>query len=916
MSGDPPVSTYRLQLTPEHGFAEAAALVGYLRDLGIGAAYCSPVWRARRGSTHGYDVTDPTALNDELGGADGFATMARAFRRAGVGLVLDIVPNHMAASPENAWWLDVLTHGRASRYTSFFDIDWDGAGREGKVLLPVLGEPYGEALESGALRLILEAGALRVAYYDHRLPIDPADVPRVFDGLELDGRASDALTTAIDEASTIPPRDRTDRRSVARRARTTARVEALLRDAAADVDAAERIDAHLDAWSGTPGDAASFDRLDTLLEDQAYLPSYWRAALHEIDYRRFFDISDLISVRNDLPPVFDATHGLVRSLVRKRLVSGLRVDHVDGLRDPESYLERLRDHVGAPYVLVEKIVAPDEEMPSTWAVDGTTGYEFLRDAVGVMLDPDGAGAIEDAFRERTGVATFDEVVMGAKREVLARLFDSEIEALATRLHRLAIVDRYARDVPQAPLREALEAITAALPVYRTYIRSLEGPTPEDRARIEGAAERARQYVSPEAEPALAFCVRVLTLREARRLPQRRAAAWLAVVQRWQQLSGPAAAKGLEDTALYRDVALLARNDVGMEPPVAAIDVATFHERNGARAARWPRTMLATSTHDTKRGEDARMRLAVLAQIPDRWLTAVDTLVAPNDDAPDARERWNILQLALSIWPVGVTGAPEDGDDDLRERVVGGMRKSMREAKIHTDWLNPNDEHERAVEDFIRTELRPGTASWRALEDLLPDAAWHGAIASLSQVLMKIASPGVPDVYRGTELWDLNLVDPDNRRPYDQELRGRLLRELATLDDPAGLLETWPDGRVKFLVLQRALATRRSRPDVFVGGTYEPLEVTGPCADRVLALGRRSGDDVAVAVAPRATVGLAPVGDAPIGTAWEGTEVVLPVGVTEPFVDRVTHRPVEVHGGSLPLDEALGTFPVALLTSWR
>jgi maltooligosyltrehalose synthase len=354
----------------------------------------------------------------------------------------------------------------------------------------------------------------------------------------------------------------------------------------------------------------------------------------------------------------------------------------------------------------------------------------------------------------------------------------------------------------------------------------------------------------------------------------------------------------------------------MEPPVAAIDVATFHERNGARAARWPRTMLATSTHDTKRGEDARMRLALLAHIPDRWLAAVDTLVAPNDDAPDVRERWNILQLALSIWPVDVTGAPEDGDDELRERVIGGMRKSMREAKIHTDWLNPNDEHERAVEDFIRTELRPGTVSWHALEDLMPHLAWHGGLASLSQVVMKIASPGVPDVYRGTELWDLNLVDPDNRRPYDQALRTRLLGELATLEDPAALFATWPDGRVKFLVLQRALATRRSRPDVFVGGAYEPLEVTGSRANRVLAFARRSGDDVAVAVVPRATVGLAPIGDAPIGEAWKGTEVVLPACLTGPFIDRVTRTPLEANGGSLHLDEVLGRFPVALLTSWR
>ena len=914
MPGNAPVSTYRLQLTPEHGFAETAALARYLRDLGIGAAYCSPVWQARRGSTHGYDVTDPTAINEELGGEDGFRAMARAFRRAGLGLVLDIVPNHMAASPENAWWLDVLTHGRASLYASFFDIDWDGAGRDGKVLLPILGEPYGQALESGALRLILEDGALRVAYHDHRLPIDPADVPRVLDGLELGGRAGGALAAAIDEAASIPSRERTDRRSVARRARGAARVEASLRDANDDASAA--ITAYLDGWSGTPGDPSSFDRLDALLGDQAYLPSYWRAALHEIDYRRFFDISDLISVRNDLPEVFEATHGLVRSLVRRRLASGLRVDHVDGLRDPEGYLEQLREHVAPPSVLVEKIVAPGEEMPATWPVDGTTGYEFLRDAVGVMLDADGAAAIEEAFRERTGVETFDDVVRAAKREVLTRLFDSEIEALAARLHRLAVVDRYARDVPQATLHEALEAITAALPVYRTYVRSLDGPAPEDRARIARAVEEAGEHIAPEVEPALAFCLRVLTLDHVRRLPPRRADAWLAVVQRWQQLSGPAAAKGLEDTALYRDVALLARNDVGMDPPLAAIDVASFHQRNLARARRWPRGMLATSTHDTKRGEDARMRLAVLSEIPDRWVAAVDTLAAPDEDAPDVRERWTILQLALSIWPVDAAGAPAEGDDDLRDRVIGAMRKSMREAKTHTDWLDPDEDHERAVEDFVRAELRPGTASWRALEDLLPDVAWHGALASLSQLVLKIASPGVPDIYRGTELWDLNLVDPDNRRPYDQGLRTRLLRDLADVDDPARLFGSVLDGRVKFLTLLRTLDARRSRPDVFVGGAYEALEVTGPCADHVVAFARRSAGDVAVAVVPRATVALRPTGEVPSGGIWAGTEVRVPSGVAGALVDRVTRRTIEVDAGSIATESVLGTFPVALLTSWR
>ncbi len=848
-----PTSTYRIQLGADTTFERVAELAPYLARLGVGAVYLSPVLQARSNSTHNYDVTDPTRLDDRFGGREAFGRMSRSLHARGVAIVLDIVPNHMAMGSENPWWMDVLEHGRASRYAAFFDIDWRGTGVDGKVLVPILGRPYGEALEAGELRLVLEEAGLRVAYFDHRLPVDPAHYPRILDGL-----VADELRAVVDRARAIPARSHTDRRSVRRRAREAEAVRSALWAAyTGDRSVRSAVARTLRSWSGRAGSPASFDRLDALLGDQAYLVSYWRSALYEIDYRRFFDIPELVSLRQDDAEVFEATHGLVLRLIAAGQADGIRVDHVDGLADPAGYLSRLRGRAGDRYLVVEKILGTDEPMPA-WPVDGSTGYDFLRDVSEMLVDPDGSRHLERAFAERTGDdRPFERAVVEAKLDVMRGLFSSERSALARRLQELAREDRHARDLPEEPLREAIELVTSELDVYRTYVRGL-AVSREDRARIETAIARASGEAGTDAAVALGFLRRVLLLEDVRSLPPRRAHAWLAFVMRWQQLSGPVTAKGLEDTALYRRVAFVALNDVGAHPTHEPAGVDGFHARNRARARSWPRAMLATATHDTKRGEDTRMRIAVLSELAGEWVAAVDrwtemarrhSTVVNGVRTPTAPERWLLFQTLVGMWPL------ERGDEPgVPDRAVAYLTKAMREAKTDTGWLEPNEAHEAAVERYVRAVLGPRTAVRREIVAFAERIAWHGALNSLAQLVLKLTATGVPDVYQGTELWDLSLVDPDNRRPVDFERRSALLAEIDGMP-PEDLLARWREGLVKLAVLDRLLGLRRERPALFLEGSYTPVAVEGSRADRVVAFERRRGRERALVVVPRRTVGL-------------------------------------------------------------
>jgi (1->4)-alpha-D-glucan 1-alpha-D-glucosylmutase len=855
-----PLATYRLQLNADFTLGDAADVVPYLAALGVSDVYASPVLVPSPGASHGYHVIDPEHIDPALGGSDGVARLASALDRHGLGLLLDIVPNHLAAHPANPWWRDVLTHGPSAQWARAFDIDWTAGG--GRVILPLLGGPLDEVLQRGEIAVEVGDGdEAEVVYYDTRLPVAP------------------------------PTRERAVRLA-------------------------------------TLGDASP-DDLRALLDRQHYDLRYWRTGAEELNYRRFFDITDLVGVRVEDPDVFDARHERLLELIEERIVTGLRVDHIDGLRDPLGYLQRLREAACRAadsddfYIVVEKILEGDEPLPSDWPVAGTTGYELLNAVNAVLVDRNGLARLAGAYREETGLGVpVADIVHTRKLDVLTTLFRGEVGGLVRGLLALA------EHVPEAPaldpeaLRDALVAVTASFPVYRTYIREDGLVSAEDRARLEEASTAVRQR-HPEIDGgALVFIERVLsvdvpvgTAAEVRRR-------WLDLVLRWQQLTGPAMAKGFEDTTFYVHNRLLALNEVGVDPRgmEGPHGVEGFHLRVGDRAAAWPMTLNATSTHDTKRSDDVRARLTVLSEIPDVWVGAFsawrDRSAPARTDlgdhtAPDRNEEWAILQLLLGIWPVG----PVDRDE-IRRRLQTAVEKSAREAKEWTSWLDQDDAHESALRRYVDAVMSDESAL-AIVQDLVGRTELAGTVNALAQTVVRSAAPGVPDIYQGTELWDRSLVDPDNRRPVDFPRRKRMLDGLRAgwEDDP---LETvrharteWRDGRLKLLVTWRALQARRAHPELFLRGRYLPLPVTGRHADRVLAFAREHDGARAVVVVPRLCLPLVETGDGwPLGEVWEETTVQVPDGVGAGR-DQLTGRRLEV-AEPLRLAELLRHLPVALL----
>jgi (1->4)-alpha-D-glucan 1-alpha-D-glucosylmutase len=923
-----PASTYRLQFGPAFGFEAARRLVPYLESLGITDLYASPLLRARSGSTHGYDVTDPTNLNPELGTPEEFDALSEELRRRGMGLLLDIVPNHMAMGTENPWWMDVLEHGRASAYAGFFDIDWWAPGLEGRVLVPVLGRPYGEALDRGELSLVLDDGGLFVRYFDDRFPLDPKTIGPVLDDAHTDlrerlgsqHRAVRSLRRLVRDVEEMPPRRLTGIRSVKRRARLAESIHRRLRELRErEPEAGAALERSVRNCGGETDTEAARDRLDALIGEQPYVLSFWRAAAHEMDYRRFFDVTELVSLRAQDPAVFEATHGLVLELVRGGKVTGLRIDHVDGLHDPKGYLDRLQERTEGTYAVVEKILTGGESLRDDWATQGTTGYEFLGAAGALFADGKGAERLGASYARLTGEERpFGRIALEQKQRVMRLLFESEVGALSLGLQRLARADRRGRDLTQADLASALVAATAALPVYRTYVRGFP-VSPVDRALIEGAVASAREEVSGEVQGALEFLARVLLLDVRPRpksgeRPGPRAREWLAFVTRWQQFTGPVMAKGVEDTAMYVYNRLLSRVEVGADPAVAALDGEHFHARMQLRARTRPRGLSATSTHDTKRSEDLRARIDVLSEIPDEWDAAVARWIERGaglkepGGGPDANEEWMIYQTLVGAWPL------EPGDEsDFADRVATFLRKALREAKVHSNWIDPDEAYEESVLGFVRRLL--SDEEWRAdVEPLRSKVAFHGAIGGLSQLLLKIAAPGVPDLYQGTELWRLSLVDPDSRRPVDFERRTRLLEEMDERPpEPAALMEGWADGRIKLWVTSRALRLRRDRPELFDRGSYLPVSASGTARRHVVAFARRRGKAWALAVVPRLTTAFGP--GFPLGPgAWGSASLAMPKGSPRTWTDALTGEILDVARGRLPVGQVLSRLPVALLTA--
>jgi (1->4)-alpha-D-glucan 1-alpha-D-glucosylmutase len=999
------MATYRLQLNRHFRLEDARELVAYLSRLGVTHAYSSPILRARSGSGHGYDVVDPKTINRDLGDETDLRELVGALRTYGMGLILDIVPNHMAASStENPYWQDVLMYGPCAPYAHWFDIDWRLAKPEmwGRVLVPVLGDRLSRILAQDQLCIAWRDGRLTLRYFEHVFPLDPATVPTVFRcGLDAlrqrladDHPAVRELCNVLDQLEALPSRATRLRSQVDL---PIEQIQHWLSQLAQIVASSPQIQQWAEQTAGQFGEGeAGRDRLRRLLQAQNYRLVYWRRAATAINYRRFFDIDDLISLRQEDPQVFEETHALVRRWVDDGLIDGLRVDHVDGLRDPRRYVEwldqLLADGDHAPYprlIFVEKILAADEPLRSSWPVAGTTGYDFLNQVESVLISPQGFAEIEMDYRRllRRPVR-FDQAAQRGKRRVLHHDLSAYVGRLADILVRLAQEHTQAQQpVPQAdsavedvpwsehpetsdigpatstasrPVRpeiarltkqqlaDAIAEVTVALPVYRTYIDQHAELHPDDRRYLETAITAARNQfrVTPEA---LDFLEEVLLLERYDELPEHIRRQRLNFVQRFQQLTGPAAAKGIEDTALYAYVPLVSRNEVGGAPDTPLDDaVAVLHAANGRRAASYPYDMLCATTHDTKRTADVRARLDVLSEVPRLWNGYVSRWRRRNrvhrsrirgKAAPDAAAEYLFYQTAVGIWPAPDPDRPEpqlpDAEtlDQLRTRIEQYMLKAVREAKTRTNWVQGDPEFEAALTSFIRGCFQPaddGSHSFLGdVDALVARIARPGFWNSLTQILLRFCSPGTPDLYQGDELWNFALVDPDNRQAVDYPLRQCLLDEMiqemeaspqTSREFVRKLVAAPEDGRVKLLVTHALLRARRDHPQLFAAGSYEPLDIAGPCREHLIGFARVRGNQAAIAVAPRLTTGLvddliqAPVGAAAWpadntirlpetlhGFAWENlmTRDQLPREATDP-------------AAGLPVARVLEVLPVALL----
>ncbi len=940
-----PRATYRMQLNAGFTLRQVTALVPYLARLGVSHVYCSPYLRARPGSTHGYDIVDHEALNPEIGDDTDLDRFVEALRAHGMGQIVDVVPNHMGVmGADNGWWLDVLENGPASIHAEFFDIDWDplNDALTGRVLLPVLGEHYGVVLERGELQLRFDAdeGSFSVWYWQHRFPVDPRCYPEILEralhlappqGLSADARA--AVESLVAALSHLPVRESTDVAARTERHRDKGVHKRRLAELAATHPAlADGVRAALAALNGSPGDASSFDALHGLLERQAWRLAYWRVASDEINYRRFFDINDLAGLRVESEAVFDATHRRVLEMVAQGKVDGLRIDHPDGLYDPAGYFRRLQDRVAAQcggsaddrrraiYLLAEKITASHEHLPRSWAVHGTTGYRFANVVNGLFVDARARSRIERVYRSFTGDGgSWEETAYQAKRLVMRTALSSELNVLATRLLRIARADRHTRDFTLSALRQALIEVVACFPVYRTYVS--ERASTADKRHIHWALGRARRRAQAADTSVFDFLQSVLIAQPSPGAPEGMAHRMLAFTGKFQQFTAPVTAKGIEDTAFYRYVPLVSLNEVGGGPGSFGISLDAFHRANYTRRRDWPHTMLATSTHDTKRSEDVRARIDVLSELPGAWRLALRRWARLNRtrkrevdgrEAPSRRDEYLLYQTLIGSFPAQ---EPDDAAlDAYRARIVQYMTKAVREAKLESSWINVNAPYEEALSAFVDALLARREGN-RFLDDFLPlqrRLALAGALNSLAQTVVKFTVPGVPDIYRGSESFDFSLVDPDNRRPVDY---GALETMLARIDGetsapPAGVCP-------KLFVTARLLALRAAREALLRDGDYLPLPTGGEHAQRLCAYARRLDGDWLVVAVPRLAASLIQDGERwPAPDAWADTHVVLDGLSGQPLQDVFTRRDVSVPSGRAQLraSDLFAGFPVSVLVA--
>jgi len=898
-----PTATYRLQFNRFFTFNDARKIVPYLHVLGISDVYASPYFQASAESLHGYDITDHNKLNTAIGTREEYDAFVAELHTHGMGQILDFVPNHMGiAEPQNVWWQDVLENGPSSLYAPYFDIDWKPlkADLHDKVLLPLLGDQYGAVLERGELKLRFANGVFTLHYFEHIFPIAPGSY-RIILEIALAGLSEfqdldfypefQSIITALDY---LPRRTETDREKIAERAREKEIIKRRLERRCAEAPQVQTaIDDALAKINGTPGDARSFDKLDELLNAQSYRLAFWRVAAEEINYRRFFDVNDLAAIRMELPEVFDAAHKLLLELVGNGSITGLRIDHPDGLLLPHDYFQKLQSRCAevlctsvppdgrAIYLLVEKILTGAETLRKGWASHGTTGYDFGRDAVELLVDASAEAALTNAYKRFIGHSVhFGHLVYAKKRLVMRIALANEVNVLGNAVDRLSEQNRRFRDFTLEALSRAVRETIACFPVYRTYLAPGFPVAAEDKQVIERAINAARRRNPAVEESVFNFLRDLLCFQFPDNLTSEEHEAHVHFVLKFQQFTGPIMAKGLEDTAFYIYNRLAALNEVGGEPQQFGIGVSSFHERNGLRQRDWPNTLLATSTHDTKRSEDVRARMAAISEIPQLWRQSIGRWRITNRkakrrideiDAPDSNEEYLLYQALLGTWPVDATGkALSVVPDEYVPRIQAYMAKGLKEAKLNTSWIQPNEEWDQAMNDFVARILDPGPRN-KFVPAFLPvveEIARLGAINSLTQTLLKLTSPGVPDIYQGTEIWEDSLVDPDNRRPVDYQHREGLLDSLDDLA-PQTLLESWPDGRIKLWLIQRLLHLRRERRAFFNHANYIPLAATGQFHESCIAFARAYDGSAIVVIGARLS---SRIGFPPIGDAWKDTVI--------------------------------------------
>jgi (1->4)-alpha-D-glucan 1-alpha-D-glucosylmutase len=975
-----PLATYRVQLQRSFGFDDAARLAPYLARLGITDLYTSPVLQAAPGSMHGYDVVDYGKINSELGGEEAWDRLSEAVKQAGLGYVLDIVPNHMGLASGNSLWLDVLENGPSSRAARYFDVEWHPLKEElaDKVLVPVLGDRYGAVLERGELQLELVNGAFRVRYYEHLFPVNPRSYGQILSWRleELEkklgpGEPLDELKSILFELAHIPTRREQDpvRQEERRREK-----EVVKRRVATLYASSEMVRQHLEEnvrlFNGTPGKARSFDLLDKLLDSQAYRLAHWRVSSEEINYRRFFDINSLAAIRMEDPVVFQDAHRISLRMLAAGKITGLRIDHPDGLAYPSQYFRLLQDaniaerararalerglrwpelepalreelaaEVGTSgahsrffrplFVVAEKILGRTESLPQGWAVAGTTGYDFLNALNGVFVARENEQKLERIYsRFIGGRIDFEELVYQKKKLILYTAMASEMNLLARQLNRISEGNRWTRDFTLYSLRAALIEMAACFPVYRTYIEEPGQIEERDKGYILQAVACAKRRNPAENASIYDFIADILSQKFAAYVEESERPAQHAFSVKLQQVLAPVTAKGLEDTAFYVYNRLVSLNEVGGEPQHFGNTPEAFHEQNAARARNWPRSLLATASHDTKRGEDIRARIDAISELPDEWRKTAIAFARRSEklrrevdgrNAPDRNEQMLLLQTLVGAWPYGRDFPNPEALSSLRDRLQQYMFKAAKEAKVNTSWIQEDPRWEEALRDFVGGlfALPAKDKLWKGLFPFARRISEIGLHNSLAQLVLKLAAPGVPDFYQGTELWDLSLVDPDNRRPVDFELRARLLDELQASALPRAelareLYASWEDGRIKLFLTQAGLSARREHPELFAGGAYTPLQPEGSRAAHLVAFARQAGGKLAVAVAPRLVAGFLDGARLPPEKFGGTTIAVAGLAPGEKLRDALTGEEREVREKGLAVEELFSTLPVALL----